>query len=88
MGIGRQASTVHIINFGLSKEFRSPDTHLHIPLHQGMRCGLMGMWLFASNNSHAGCELRRRDNLKSLAYVLIYFLRGACLGRVWRILVS
>ena len=76
MSIGCRASTVHIIDFGLSKEFRSPDTHLHIPLHRGMRCGLTGMWLFALNNSHVGCELGRRDDLESLAYILIYFLHG------------
>ena len=76
MGIGSHASMVHIIDFGLSKEFRNPDTHLHIPLHQGMRCGLIGTSLFVSNNSHAGCELRRWDDLKSLSYVLIYFLHG------------
>ena len=76
MGIGSHASMVHIIDFGLSKEFRNPDTHLHIPLRCGMRCGLIGTLLFALNNSHAGCELGRRDDLESLSYILIYFLRG------------
>ena len=76
MGIGHQASTVHVIDFGLSKEFRSPDTHLHIPLCQGMKCGLTRPVLFMSNNSHTGCELGRWDDLKSLAYVLIYVLCG------------
>ena len=85
MGIGHQASMVHVIDFGLSKEFRSPDTHLHIPLHWGMKRGLTGSVLFVLNNSHAGCELRRWDNLKSLTYVLIYFLRG---GLPWEGLVN
>ena len=85
MGIGSHASMVHIIDFGLSKEFRNPDTHLHIPLHRGMRCELIGMSLFASNNSHAGCELRRQDDLESLSYVLIYFLHG---GLPWEGLVD
>jgi serine/threonine protein kinase len=74
MGIGHQAGIVHIIDFGLAKEFRNPDTHLHIPLRQGR--GLTGTPLFASNNSHLGYELGRRDDLESLAYILIYFLRG------------
>ena len=74
MGIGHQASTVHIIDFSLLKEFRSPDTHLHIPLHQGMKHGLTRTLLFTLNNSHAGCELGRWDDLKSLAYILIYFI--------------
>ena len=76
MGTGSCASMVHIIDFGLSKEFRNTDTHLHIPLCWGMRCGLIRTSLFASNNSHAGCELRRQDDLESLSYVLIYFLCG------------
>ena len=83
MGIGHQAGTVHIIDFGLAKEFRNPDTHLHIPLRQG--CGLTGTPLFASNNSHSGYELGRQDDLESLAYVLIYFLCG---GLPWEGLAS
>lgn len=74
MGVGHRASIVHIIDFGLSKAFRNPHTHQHIPLRRG--CGLVGTSLFASNHSHLGCELGRRDDLESLAYVLIYFLRG------------
>lgn len=74
VGVGKHASVVHIIDFGLSKRFRSPDTHLHIPLRSG--CGLTGTSMFASNNSHAGFELGRRDDLESLAYILLYFLRG------------
>lgn len=64
----------YVIDFGLLKQFRSPDTHQHITLHSG--CGLTGTSLFASNNSHAGLELARRDDLESLAYILIYFLCG------------
>ena len=85
MGIGSHASMVHIIDFGLSKEFRNPDTHLHIPLCWGMTCGLIGMSFFASNNSHVGCELGRQDDLKSLSCILIYFLCG---GLSWEGLVD
>ena len=41
--------------------------------------------VFTSNNSHAGCELRRQDDLKSLSYLLIYFLRE---GLPWEDLVD
>lgn len=74
MGVGNCASILHVIDFGLAKQFRSHDTHLHIPFHGGL--GLTGTPLFASNNSHAGCELGRRDDFESLTYVLIYLLRG------------
>lgn len=75
MGVGEHAHIVHLIDFGLSKEFRSPKTHLHIPYRDGL--GLTGTVMFASIHSHLGLELGRRDDLESLAYILIYFLRGS-----------
>jgi len=74
MGVGRHANIVHLIDFGLSKEFRDPNTHVHIPFNKGL--GLIGTAAFASINSHLGLELGRRDDLESLAYMLFYFLWG------------
>jgi hypothetical protein len=48
---------------------------MHIP-YINMR-GLTGTAVFASIHSHLGWELGRRDDLESLAYILIYFLRGS-----------
>jgi serine/threonine protein kinase len=75
MGVGSHANVVHIIDFGLSKEYRSPNTHAHIPFKTGL--GFTGTAVFASINSHLGLELGRRDDLESLAYVLFYFLWGS-----------
>ena len=75
MGVGSHAKIVHFIDFGLSKEFRDPNTYLHIPFKKGL--GLIGTAAFASINSHLGLELGRRDDLESLAYVLFYFLWGS-----------
>jgi serine/threonine protein kinase len=75
MGIGEHANVAHIIDFGLSKEFRDPRTRLHIP--RGDALGLTGTATFASIHSHLGLELGRRDDLESLAYILIYFLHGS-----------
>jgi serine/threonine protein kinase len=74
MGVGEQANQVHLIDFGLSKEFRNPKTHVHIPYKENL--GLAGSAAFASINSHLGFELGRRDNLESLTYILFYFLWG------------
>ena len=75
MGTGIQSNTVHLIDFGLAKEYRDPNTYEHIPFKKDV--GIVGTATFASINSHLGLELGRRDDLESLAYVLIYFLRGS-----------
>jgi serine/threonine protein kinase len=75
IGIGKHANFTHIINFGLSKEFQDPHTHLHI-LH-GDALGLTGIATFTSIQSHLGLELGRWDNLESLTYILVYFLCGS-----------
>ena len=74
MGLGKQANIVHLIDFGLSKEYRDPNTHVHIPFNTGL--GFIGTATFASINSHLGLELGRRDDLESLAYMLFYFIWG------------
>ena len=74
MGVGKHASIVYLIDFGLSKEYRDPNTHQHVPFKNGL--GFIGTAAFASINSHLGLELGRRDDLESLAYILFYFLWG------------
>jgi serine/threonine protein kinase len=32
MGTGEKANILHIIDFGLCKQYRDPITHIHIPL--------------------------------------------------------
>lgn len=74
VGVKEKAGIVYLIDFGLSKQFRDPNTYMHIPyINKG---GLTGTAVFASIHSHIGWELGRRDDLESLAYILIYFLRG------------
>lgn len=72
IGVGDRTNLVYLIDFGLSKEYRSPYTAKHIPYKKGL--GFIGTTTFASINSHMGLELGRRDDLESLAYVLFYFL--------------
>ncbi len=74
MGVGEQANLVHLIDFGLSKKFRDPKTHAHIPYKKDL--GLTRTAIFASINSHLGLELERWDDLESLTYILFYFLWG------------
>ncbi|EPQ53214.1 protein kinase [Gloeophyllum trabeum ATCC 11539] len=75
MGTNNSAHLVNVIDFGLAKKYRDPRTTLHIPYKQDDHHGV-GTSLFASINTHLGIESSRRDDLESLAYMLIYFLRG------------
>ncbi|KIM81370.1 hypothetical protein PILCRDRAFT_41145, partial [Piloderma croceum F 1598] len=34
MGIGKLGNQVNVIDFGLTKKFRNPKTHLHIPYRE------------------------------------------------------
>ena len=71
----RCCNDVYIIDFGLAQRYRDPRTHIHIPFQEDYKI-LTGTTTYASLNNHCGVEHSRCDNLESLAYVLIYFLRG------------
>ncbi|VDB91719.1 unnamed protein product [Peniophora sp. CBMAI 1063] len=76
MGTGHAAHLVNVIDFGLAKKFRDMRTNMHIPYQQDGQHGV-GTSLFASLNTHLGIECSPRDDLESLSYMLIYFLRGS-----------
>eukprot|EP00693_Jakoba_libera_P002967 EC693131.1.p1 GENE.EC693131.1~~EC693131.1.p1 ORF type:complete len:265 (+),score=59.49 EC693131.1:63-797(+) len=70
VGIKKKSHHIYVIDFGLSKKFdetKKPSKH----------CSLTGTPRYASINAHLGTEQCYRDDLESLGYVLMYFLRGS-----------
>ncbi|KAF2195592.1 kinase-like protein [Zopfia rhizophila CBS 207.26] len=61
----KQGNNVYVTDIGLVKEIREPGEHNY---------SLIGMTCYASINAHLGSP---RDDMESLGYILIYFLRGS-----------
>jgi serine/threonine protein kinase len=52
MGTDKLGNVVHIIDFGLSEEYRDPDTHGHKACYDNRKLG--GTTRYASINNHQG----------------------------------
>ena len=74
MGRGKNSHILYVIDFGLSKKFWSSTHQAHIPFITGKK--LTGTARYASVNALSGYEQSRRDDLESIAYIIMYFLKG------------
>jgi serine/threonine protein kinase len=74
IGAGDRSSQVFLIDFGLTRLFRDPATRQHIMQVKGL--DIIGTLRYASINSHLGLTQSRRDDLESLAYTIVYLVKG------------
>ncbi|CAG8569953.1 13560_t:CDS:2 [Funneliformis mosseae] len=65
------ANVVHVVDFGMAKQYRDPKTKQHIPYRE--RKSLSGTARYMKQS--------RRDDLEALGHVFMYFLRG---GLPWQ----
>ena len=74
IGLNEKRKYIYILDFGLSKKYRSSKTLKHYPVIKSKN--LTGTARYASINALNGLTQSRRDDLEAIGYVLMYFLRG------------
>ena len=73
--VDMNGKSLHLIDFGLAKKYINPSDNKHIPFKEhSHQAGTIKFW---SMNNHDGVEHSRRDDLESIAYMLIYFMKGS-----------
>lgn len=64
---------VVLFDFGMAERYIDSATHEHIEMHQENR--IKGGMRYASLNAHKGYTMSRRDDMESIAYLLILLLK-------------
>jgi len=72
-GLNEKKKEIYLIDFGFCKSYLNNGQHNQLKQINNM----IGSMNYASINSHNKLELSRRDDLESLAYMLIYFYYGS-----------
>ncbi|CAD8092181.1 unnamed protein product [Paramecium primaurelia] len=72
-GIEDESSKIYVVDFGISKIFRDAQGNI-LPFRDN--ASFIGTTRYASIAAHKGYELSRKDDIESLIYVLLYFMKG------------
>lgn len=74
-GRGPFGHVLHLIDFGLAKQYIDYRTKKHIVFSD--KKSLTGTARYCAANAHRGYEQSRRDDLESIGFLLIYFVKGS-----------
>ena len=73
IGTGKKKSRIFLIDFGLSKSYLDTEQN-HVEYRTDRN--FTGSFRYSSIRNHKGIEQSRRDDLESIGYMLIFFLKG------------
>ncbi|CAD8197067.1 unnamed protein product [Paramecium pentaurelia] len=73
LGSGKDNGKIYLIDFGISKIYKDANNH-HMPFRE--QRSFLGTTRYASIAAHLGHELSRKDDLESMMYIILYFIRG------------
>lgn len=73
IGYGKKQNFIHAIDFGLSKKFINIETFQHEKYNKTKQ--FIGSFRYSSVKNHVGIEQSRRDDLESIGYMFLYFLK-------------
>lgn len=75
VGLGSKSEYIYLIDYGLAKKYKDPRNNQHIPYRESK--SMTGTARYTSIGSHKGYEQSRRDDMETIAYLLIYFNKGS-----------